>query len=68
MVKRPGLTEYCRTYSSLCHMTTNEANDWVKAQRALERRAGEYNYYLATSSIDRIYDSIRDYYDSRNWN
>ena len=68
MVKRPDLTEYCRTYSSLRSMSTNEANDWVKAQRALERRVGEYNYHLATSSIDRIYDSVRDYYNSRDWN
>ena len=68
MVKRPDLTEYCRTYSSLRSMSTNEANDWVKAQRALERRVGEYNYHLATSSMDRIYDSVRDYYNSRDWN
>lgn len=68
MVKRPGLTEYYRTYSSLHSMSTNEASDWVKAQRALERRAGEYNCHLATSSMDRIYDSVRDYYNSRDWN
>lgn len=68
MVKRPDLTEYCRTYSSLRSMPTNEANDWVKAQRTLERRAGEYNCHLATSSMDRIYDSVRDYYNSRDWN
>jgi hypothetical protein len=49
-------------------MTTDEANDWVKAQRAMERRAGEYNYHLATSSMERIYDSVRDYYKSRDWN
>lgn len=30
MVKRPDLTEYCRTYSSLRYMTTDEANDWVR--------------------------------------
>lgn len=68
MVKRPDLTEYRRTYSSLRYMTTDEANDWVKAQRAMERRAGEYNYHLVTSSMERIYDSVRDYYNSRDWN
>lgn len=49
------------------HWVERKESDWAK-EITLARKYEGYTYHGAHSSMSKIYDSVRDYYNSRDWN
>ena len=49
------------------HWVERKESDWAK-EIALSRKYEGYTYHGVHSSMSKIYDSVRDYYNSRDWN
>lgn len=49
------------------HWVEVKTKDWAEETKEA-RSYDSHTYHGAHSSMNKIYESVRDYYDSRDWN